>query len=127
MVFSDGDPRVLQMLRDMCDVWDNAPVNEAMNGMLVNLPGYVVPLEEARDGIKEFLPVPYFGACIHSPPPPANQIVHVGLSKAARGVHSMDVVWVTGRLEVKRQNSYLGKSGYHIAATRIDPFVARPR
>ena len=62
----------MAMLKKMRDVWDNAPVNTAIVGQQVRIPGFVVPLEDTKDGMKEFLLVPYFGACIHSPPPPAN-------------------------------------------------------
>jgi hypothetical protein len=121
---SDADPRILQVMREMREIWDNAPVNEAMDGAVVKLPGYVVPLEEAGGAIKEFLLVPYFGACIHSPPPPANQIVHVVPTKPARGLRSMDVVWISGKLHAKRQDSVMGKSGYHMDAFKIEPYVA---
>lgn len=120
---SDADPRIMQVLREMREIWDTAPVNEAMDGAVVKLPGYVVPLEEAGGAIKEFLLVPYFGACIHSPPPPANQIVHVVPTKPARGLRSMDVVWISGRLQAKRQDSMMGKSGYHMDAYKIEPYV----
>ena len=123
-ILSDADPRILQVMREMRMIWDNAPVNEAMDGAVVKLPGYVVPLEEAGGAIKEFLLVPYFGACIHSPPPPANQIVHVVPTKPARGLRSMDVVWISGKLHAKRQDSVMGKSGYHMDAFKIEPYVA---
>ncbi len=56
----------------------DAPVVTALNGQHVRLPGYIVPLEVSEEGrTTEFLLVPYFGACIHVPPPPSNQIVHV--------------------------------------------------
>jgi len=123
-ILSDADPRILQVMREMRETWDNAPVNEAMDGAVVKLPGYVVPLEEAGGAIKEFLLVPYFGACIHSPPPPANQIVHVVPAKPARGLRSMDVVWISGKLHAKRQDSVMGKSGYQMDAFKIEPYVA---
>jgi hypothetical protein len=123
-ILSDADPRILQVMREMRMIWDNAPVNEAMDGAVVKLPGYVVPLEEAGGAIKEFLLVPYFGACIHSPPPPANQIVHVVPAKPARGLRSMDVVWISGKLHAKRQDSVMGKSGYQMDAFKIEPYVA---
>ena len=74
------------MMRQMRELWDNAPTNPKMDGARVRLPGYVVPLEEVKGELKEFLLVPYFGACIHSPPPPANQIVHVTSQHAAEGL-----------------------------------------
>src|SRR4051812_19776056 len=72
----DGSPQAMAVMREMRRSWDNAPVRFELQGSRVRLPGYVVPLDEARGGVKEFLLVPYFGACIHVPPPPANQIVH---------------------------------------------------
>jgi uncharacterized protein len=73
----DNDPRAIQMLDEMRAVWDNAPVNVDLDGKPGKLAGFVVPLDNTQEGIREFLLVPYFGACIHTPPPPANQIVHV--------------------------------------------------
>ena len=121
---SDADPRMLPLLREMREVWDNAPINEGIDGVLVKLPGYLVPLEEANGAVKEFLLVPYFGACIHSPPPPANQIVHVLLRQPARGFRAMDVVWISGRMQAQRVDSYMGKSGYHMAADKVEAYVA---
>ncbi|OHC44405.1 MAG: hypothetical protein A3J25_09630, partial [Pseudomonadales bacterium RIFCSPLOWO2_02_FULL_63_210] len=55
-----------------------APVVKELDGQAVKLPGYIVPLDVTDEGrVTEFLLVPYFGACIHVPPPPSNQIVHV--------------------------------------------------
>ena len=125
-ILSDADPRATAALAKLREAWDNAPINNAMIGQLVRLPGYLVPLEETKEGIKEFLLVPYFGACIHSPPPPANQIVHVLPKTAAKGLRSMDTVWVTGVLAAVRTDSYMGVSGYRIEATQVAPYAERP-
>ncbi len=124
-VLGDADPRAQQMLKKMREVWDNAPVNAKMDGRKVRLPGYVVPLEENAAGLTEFLLVPYFGACIHTPPPPANQIVHV-LPKAGAKLKSMDVVWVDGTLKAQRNDSGMGVSGYHLDAEAVIPYVEKP-
>jgi hypothetical protein len=125
-ILSDADPRAAAALTKLREAWDNAPINNAMIGQLVRLPGYLVPLEVTKEGIKEFLLVPYFGACIHSPPPPANQIVHVLPKTAAKGLRSMDTVWVTGVLAAVRTDSYMGVSGYRIEATQVAPYAERP-
>lgn len=125
-ILNDADPRAAAALTKLREAWDNAPINNAMIGQLVRLPGYLVPLEETKEGIKEFLLVPYFGACIHSPPPPANQIVHVLPKTAAKGLRSMDTVWVTGVLAAVRTDSYMGVSGYRIEATQVAPYAERP-
>ena len=94
----DGSPRMLELMRQMRTVWNNAPTNAQLDGAAVKLPGYVVPLEEVQGELKEFLLVPYFGACIHTPPPPANQIVYVRVATPVKGFRMMDAVWVSGTL-----------------------------
>ncbi|MBC7852882.1 MAG: DUF3299 domain-containing protein [Pirellulaceae bacterium] len=123
----DGSPRALQRMREMRELWDNAPTNKSLDGQAVKLPGYVVPLEETKEGLKEFLLVPYFGACVHSPPPPANQIVHVVSAKPVKGFASMDTVWVSGILKMARQDSEMGVSGYKIDALIVARYVPPAR
>ncbi len=125
-LLQDDDPRVQKMMEAMRDVWDNAPINPDMKGVTGRIPGYVVPLEEGKQGLKEFLLVPYYGACIHSPPPPANQIVHVVLSKPIRHFRTMDTVWVHGTLQATQAKSYMGVSGYRIDATKVEPYTRTP-
>ena len=98
-----------------------------MAGKSVRLPGYLVPLDDARDGIREFLLVPYFGACIHTPPPPANQIVHVRSQNPIKGMRSMDAVWVSGTLDLERSPPAMGDSAYTMTATRVVPYKGSPR
>jgi hypothetical protein len=122
-MFSDSDPRAAAMLKEMREAWDNAPVNNAMDGAQVRIPGYVVPLEESKSGLKEFLLVPYFGACIHSPPPPANQIIHINRKEPVKGVHSMDPVWVTGTLKTLRSDTFMGATGYRMEAMTVEAYT----
>ncbi len=124
---SDADPRATAALKELRDAWDKAPLNAALDGALVKLPGYIVPLEEGKAGLTEFLLVPYFGACIHTPAPPANQVVHVLPRTAAPGLRSMDTVWVSGTLRLDRADTYLGASGYRIDALKVEPYVQKPR
>jgi uncharacterized protein len=121
---SDSSPSVLQMMREFREVLDNAPTVTTLDGAAIRLPGYVVPLEEVNGELKEFLLVPYFGACIHTPPPPANQIVHVVATKPVKGFQSMDTVWVSGTLKTARQDSSMGTSGYRMNAVVVDRYVA---
>jgi hypothetical protein len=118
----DSDARVQEMYDRMREVWDNAPIVPAMAGRTVKLPGYLVPLETDKGGMREFLLVPYFGACIHTPPPPANQIVHVRSASPIKGLQTMDAVWVSGRLELKRSDSSMGVSGYSMIASKVEKY-----
>lgn len=122
-LMNDSDPRANELLKRMRETWDNAPTNNDMDGAAVRIPGFLVPLEETKAGLKEFLLVPYFGACIHSPPPPANQIIHVKTDKPTKGFHSMDTVWISGTLKTLRSDSYMGASGYRMDAVVVEPYV----
>ncbi|UCH46565.1 MAG: DUF3299 domain-containing protein [Betaproteobacteria bacterium] len=77
--------------------------NNEIEGTLIRMPGYVLPLEYDGQKVTEFLLVPFVGACIHTPPPPPNQIVHVLLDESnafeSKGVY--EPVWVTGRISSK--------------------------
>jgi uncharacterized protein len=126
-ILSDADPRAANLLKKLREAWDNAPTNPALEGQGVRIPGFVVPLEETKDGLKEFLLVPYFGACIHSPPPPANQIIHVLPKTPVPGVRSMDAVWVSGALVAARTDTYMGAGGYRIEALKVEPYTEKVR
>jgi uncharacterized protein len=126
-VLDDRDPRVMQAMRELRETYDNAPTVSQLDGMQIKLPGYVVPLEEVKGEVSEFLLVPYFGACIHTPPPPANQIIHVTVTKPLKGLRSMDTVWVSGVLKTARQDSSMGTSGYRITTVVLERYVAGER
>jgi uncharacterized protein len=124
---SDSDPRANAMLKRLREVWDNAPTNAAMDGATVRIPGYLVPLEESKAGMTEFLLVPYFGACIHSPPPPSNQIIHVLPKAPAKGLRSMDAVWISGTLRTVRADTSMGVSSYRMDAVLVVPYSQKER
>lgn len=118
----DNDPRAEEVLKKMRQMWDNAPINPQVLGQNVRLPGFMVPLEELPEGSKEFLLVPYFGACVHSPPPPANQIVHVVLDKPTKRIRLMDTLWVTGVMSATQTDSHMGMASYRIDAKAVAPY-----
>ena len=93
---------------------DKAPVVEAFDGKRIKIPGFVLPLEFDGNTISEFLLVPYFGACIHTPPPPANQIIRGSLQQSFELDDISRPVWITGKLKTDRISSKLGEDGYAI-------------
>ncbi len=98
----------------------NAPVVPALNGQHVRLPGYIVPLEVNEDGrTTDFLLVPYFGACIHVPPPPSNQIVHVTSEVGVKLEELYQPYWIEGAMQVKPSTSELADAGYQMDAQKI--------
>jgi hypothetical protein len=121
-MLNDADPRAMAALDKLREVWNNAPANPALNGTRIRIPGFIVPLEHRRDEVTEFLLVPYFGACIHSPPPPSNQIIHVIPATPLKNAKTMDAVWVNGTLEVGAKSTDMGNAAYRIKPERIEPY-----
>ncbi|MDX6765974.1 MAG: DUF3299 domain-containing protein [Candidatus Methylacidiphilales bacterium] len=117
----DGDASAADALAKVQALWQQAPINSQLDRKRVRIPGFVVPLERRGMLIDEFLLVPYFGACIHTPPPPSNQIIHVRTSKPHEGV-AMDPVWISGELVVRRADTAMGSAGYHIHAEQVEPY-----
>jgi hypothetical protein len=98
-------------------------VNKTLDGALVRLPGFIVPLEALKGGsVSEFLLVPYFGSCIHVPPPPPNQLVYVHTSKPAPIESIYDAYWVTGKLRLQSRNTRLGSAAYELNADKIEVY-----
>ena len=96
-------------------------MNESLHGKVIKMPGYALPLEFDGEKVKEFLLVPWVGACIHTPPPPPNQIVYVKLAESIEVKSRFEPVWVTGEVVVggTSQNLYLvdGKANINIGYT----------
>jgi len=98
-------------------------VVKSLNGLKVRIPGYVVPLDFNADSEhKEFLLVPYFGACLHTPPPPPNQIVFVKSDPPANVDNIYDPFWLEGTLTTGEFNSDLADTAYELALTKIEPY-----
>jgi uncharacterized protein len=105
----------------------SAAVNASLDGNQVKLPGFIVPLSvDKSQMVSEFLLVPYFGACIHVPPPPPNQIVYVAMSKPIRLEMAYDPVWVTGRLAAQAASTGLATASYSLAASKIEKYEEPP-
>jgi hypothetical protein len=102
---SDKDPRAIDALEKLRAAWANAPVEAAMDGARIRIGGFVIPLESVDGALTEFLLVPYFGACIHAPPPPANQVIHVFARRPLRQLAMMDAVSVSGTMRVARDKT----------------------
>ncbi len=97
-----------------------------LEGKLVRIPGFVVPLDDFQEEGAEFLLVPYYGACVHTPPPPPNQIVMVGMTgKKSVKLGLFDAVWLSGRLKISSVESPYGTVGYQLEGMKIEPYSAK--
>ncbi len=119
----DDDPRASELMERLQTLWRDAPVVPELDGRRVRIPGFVVPVNLDAETIDQFLLVPYFGACIHVPPPPANQTVFVQTRDGKPYVGTLfDTVWVVGDMQVNTVNSELGTAGYQIEQARVTPY-----
>lgn len=97
-----------------------ANVVKDLDGQMVRIGGYVVPLDFDATQVKEFLLVPFVGACIHVPPPPTNQIIYVKAEKGFDVQGTFDPVWVTGKMKTEMQFTGLAETGYSIEAEKVE-------
>ncbi len=88
-------------------------VNSDMNGAQVRIPGFIVPLEfDEQQTVTQFFLVPYFGACLHMPPPPPNQIILVDYPTGFRIDGLYTPFWISGKLSTTLSENELATSAY---------------
>ena len=99
---------------------------KAVDGTVVRIPGFVVPLDDLAEEGAEFLLVPYYGACIHTPPPPPNQMVLVRMegNKTVK-LSLFEPVWLEGRLRIRNVDSPYGAVGYEMAGLKVAPYARK--
>lgn len=97
-----------------------------LDGRRVQVPGFIVPLDDAMEEGAEFLLVPYYGACVHTPPPPPNQMAFVTM-RGGRSVKLalFDAVWMEGTLRIVDYDSPYGQVGFTIEGTSMRPYTGR--
>jgi len=100
-------------------------VNAQLNQKNIRLPGFIVPVEyNDEQVITEFFLVPYFGACIHVPPPPPNQIIYVKYPQGLTLSALYDPFWIKGELQTEIIKNDIATSAYAISAHEIKPYRA---
>ena len=97
-----------------------------LDGKKVRMPGFVVPLDDADEEGAEFLLVPYYGACVHTPPPPPNQMAFVTMTnKKPVKLALFDAVWMEGTLRITDYDSPYGQVGYTIEGLSMKPYTSK--
>lgn len=118
----DYSDRAMELMDEMMQVLSSAPVVDEMDGRMVSIPGFVVPLEGMGGVVRHFFLVPYYGACIHVPPPPSNQIIDVHFEPGTHDDNLYDAILVSGRLTTETYSHDMGSSGYRLEAYSIQPY-----
>lgn len=120
----EGSPDENKIFDKMMAELNSAPANEKLAGEKIRIPGFVSPLDETDGKVTEFLLVPYFGACIHVPPPPLNNtlLIKPKASDAIPLEQSYEPVWVIGEMQVKTISTDLAEAGYLIESASIEVY-----
>jgi len=119
----DGSKESNAEMARLQEEFNYAPVVESLDGKHVKIPAYITPLEfDGQTEAKEFLLVPYVGACMHTPPPPANQIVHAQSPKIVKIPGIYEAVWAIGTIHADTVKSDIAESGYRLEVDHVLPY-----
>ena len=111
------------------DIWqpvfdENATkLNPVLDRAYIKMPGYIIPIDQSIDGVTSFVLVPYVGACLHTPPPPANQLVFVTTNKPWPSDNLWNAIWVTGQMQHELQSTEVAETGYLLKAEEMETYV----
>lgn len=127
----EGDTFVPPILRgivehDQSNLMADQPVSSGIrtdwNGRTVRLPGFIVPIDYSGTGVTAFILVPFVGACVHVPPPPANQLVFVTTETPFESTGLFEAVTVTGLFGTASTRTQIAEVGYALSADRIESY-----
>lgn len=108
-------------LADLDFVTGEAPQKlKDLDGKPVRVPGFMVPLEDDQRKVVEWLLVPTPQACIHVPPPPPNQMVHIFMKRGTEVMYGP--IWVYGTLRLRSTRSIYGESSFSMEATKVTEY-----
>ncbi len=98
-------------------------VVEDLDGLIARMPGYILPLDFAEHGsAREFLLLPFHGACVHYPPPPPNQIVYLRSAEPIQFASLWEPVWVEGLMTIERVDTDLAATAYSMVVRSVEPY-----
>lgn len=98
-------------------------IRPELDGTPLRIPGFIVPLQVNDDQkITEFFLVPYFGACIHVPAPPPNQITHVTYAPGYNPDALYHPFWIQGVLHTDKVSNDVADASYVMDAVLVEPY-----
>lgn len=116
----DTDPEARRLYDELKELMADVPSHEGLQGVMGRLPGFAVPIEFDGTRVYSFLLVPYYGACIHTPPPPANQMVYVEYPEGFELPSLYEPVIIEGSFDVVTHvEDDLGTAGYSMRASKV--------
>lgn len=115
-------------LDELNDIWNpifdenGTKLNPALDGAYITMPGFIIPIDLSTAGVTSFILVPYTGACIHTPPPPPNQLVYVTTETPWGSDALWEAVWVTGKMQHDLQTTDVAETGYVLTADKMEVY-----
>lgn len=98
-------------------------VRPEFDGQLIRIPGFVVPLDfDERQRVTRFFLVPFFGACIHVPPPPPNQIIYAESAGGFDQASLYDAFWLSGRMSTTMTENDMAVSAYAMKVMAVEVY-----
>lgn len=98
-------------------------IRPELNGRNIRIPGFIVPLEfDDNETITSFFLVPFFGACIHVPPPPPNQVVYAEIEKGTKMESIYKAFWISGKISTTLVENDTATAAYSIDVSNIEPY-----
>jgi len=119
----DGSDESEAKIARLQEEFNYAPVVDDLDGMRVKIPAYITPLEfDGQTEMSEFLLVPYIGACMHTPPPPTNQVVHAKSPTMIKNPGMYEAIWAVGTIHTETVKTNLAETGYRIDVEEVMPY-----
>ena len=118
----DNDARAAAILAEVRQEWQRAPAIQVVPEGMVRLTGFAVMLDDGTAPVRRVLLVPYYGACIHSPPPPANQVVLVTLDRELPRNMYQFPIWISGHMTVKAASTQHGRVLYQMSNAKWETY-----
>ena len=115
-------------LDEVNDTWrpiydaNASKLNEDLDGAYIRMPGFILPINLGANGVTEFVLVPYVGACIHTPPPPPNQLVFVQTKEPWPNDKMWEPVWVVGFMRTQMMSTEVAETGYSLTAESMEVY-----
>jgi uncharacterized protein len=101
----------------------NKLLSESFDNKAIKIPGFMVPIKsDEQQRVIEFFIVPYFGACLHMPPPPPNQIIYGKVAEGFKQEHLYESFWFEGVIHIELTNSLMGTSAYAMTLNKISVY-----
>lgn len=123
--FDDDTEEAQKAYDELRAMLSSAPIVPELNNQEIRIAGFIVPLDFdfVTETFQNFLLVPYFGACIHTPPPPSNQIVYV-TAKETLDQNWLDyAIWASGTLSTESKSNEYGIAGYSMDNATLEEYT----